>query len=353
LVLKNGETRSDALFRLLRQVARSSRAAQDQTFYLLREVAGHFDLPLSMVSRVLSRLESEGLLGGIRGSRTVLPGRKFDHHLFIRGVVGIPVSIFRFSAFAEYREFVLVLRRKLRRHHFMPAAVFYEQAQDRVDFLSERLFDARADHVLWFSPRRVAAEILPILRDAGMQVNALGDSAENAIPCQYQIDREDALRTMLRAWRAAGVSATVVLSGGRGASAADEERYRSLSAEEFLPSKIVRLEETSAAGAIRRMSRRQGCGVLLTRAAASFLALRQPGSLAALTKERRVGLIEGPVTVWFGTISGGPVDLISLDWERIANEIIADLISRSGREGVVFKAATQLQVPLARCCRKL
>lgn len=109
-----------------------------------------FPLPLSLVYRAFIRLEKEGLLAKIRGSRTVLPGKEFDRHLYIRGVIGIPVSIFRFSAFADYREFVLVLRRKLRRHQFMPAAVFYEQDQNRADFLSERLFDAKADHVLWF-----------------------------------------------------------------------------------------------------------------------------------------------------------------------------------------------------------
>ncbi len=150
LVLKNGETPAEALFRLLRETARSGRMAQDQTFYSLREIATRFRLPLSLVYRAFIRLEKEGLLAKIRGSRTVLPGKEFDRHLYIRGVIGIPVSIFRFSAFADYREFVLVLRRKLRRHQFMSAAVFYQRDQNRADFLSERLFDAKADHVLWF-----------------------------------------------------------------------------------------------------------------------------------------------------------------------------------------------------------
>ncbi len=64
---KKGETPSEALFRFLRRVARSSRRSQDQTFYSLRELAGHFNLSLSSVSRVFVRLEAEGLLGRVRG----------------------------------------------------------------------------------------------------------------------------------------------------------------------------------------------------------------------------------------------------------------------------------------------
>ena len=220
LVLKDGETPAEAFFRLLRETARSGRMAQDQTFYSLREIATRFRVPLSPVNRAFVRLENEGLLAKVRGSRTILPGRKFDRHLYIRGVIGMPVSIFRFSAFADYREFVLAFRRKLRRHQFMPAAVFYERDQNRADFLSERLSDAKADHVLWFSPRRAPREILPILRDAGVRVIGVADSSPTTIPCHYRIDREKALRVIVREWRGAGLTSTVVLAGEREASPA-------------------------------------------------------------------------------------------------------------------------------------
>ena len=71
LVLKEGETPADALFGLLREMARSGRMAQDRTFYSLREIATRFQLPLSLVNRVFARLEKEGLIAKIRGSRTI------------------------------------------------------------------------------------------------------------------------------------------------------------------------------------------------------------------------------------------------------------------------------------------
>jgi hypothetical protein len=353
LVVRNGEAPSDALFRLLQERALSSRATQDQTFYSLREIATRFQLPLSLVNRAFVRLENEGLLAKIRGSRTVLPGRKFDRHLYIRGVVGIPVSIFRFSTFAEYREFVLVLRRKLRRHHFMPAAVFYERGQNRADFLSERLFDAKADHVLWFSPRNAPREVLPILRDVGVVVTGVADSAMNAIPCQYRINREEALRTILREWRAASIASTLIVTAERGGSAPDEESYRAISEEESISSGIVTLEEADPSRGLHSLSQLKDGGLLLTGSGAAFLANRLPELFTQLAKEQRVALVEGPISFTFAPIPTAVVDLITVDWENVAERIVADLVSRSCPERVTFEGQVRLRVPLSQCCRTL
>ena len=89
---EKAESRSEALLRVLRRIAIAHRTEQTQTFYSRRTIAGHFKLPLSLVSRVFLRLEEEGLLSRIRGSRTVLRGLKHDRRLHVRGVVGLPVS---------------------------------------------------------------------------------------------------------------------------------------------------------------------------------------------------------------------------------------------------------------------
>lgn len=356
LVLRRNETSSDALLRLLRRVARAGRAARDQTFYSLREIANQYRLPLSLVSRVFARLETEGLLGRVRGSRTVLHGRKFDRHLYVRGVVGIPVSIFRFSAFAGYRSFVTSLRRKLRRHGFMPAAIFYEQAENRGNFLAQSLLEARADVVVWFSPRRDSRETIAALHDAGVRVIGVSDSMASAVPCRYWIEREAALRAVLREWRAAGITSSVVVTAERGASPADEESYRLISEEQTLPSEIVTLKEVDPQPVLRRIWRTQKCGILLTRSAAAFLASRQPEIFARLTKKGRVALVEGPVSVSFATIHDGTIDLIAVDWEKVADRIVADLINQtvwSVSERVTFQAKCRLRVALSRCCHQL
>src|SRR5690349_1300747 len=97
-----GET-ALTLHELLRRIALENQQAEPQTFYSLREVAKNFALPLSQVSRVFARLEKEGLLGRVRGSRTVLHSRKYNRNLRVRGIVGLPVNIFRFLALTDYR----------------------------------------------------------------------------------------------------------------------------------------------------------------------------------------------------------------------------------------------------------
>ncbi|MBA3609410.1 MAG: hypothetical protein H0W43_13040 [Chthoniobacterales bacterium] len=353
---RNGETPAEALFRLLRGIARSSRRSQDQTFYSLREIAGHFDLPLSLVSRVFARLETEGLLGRVRGSRTVLHGRKLDRHLYVRGVVGIPVSLFRFSAFAGYREFVTLLRRKLRRRGFMPAAVFFRHEESRGNFLAQSLLEAQADTVVWFSPPREAPETVSFMRDAGVRVVGVAESVSNVIPCRYQIQREEALRKILREWRVADLASTVVVTAERGGSPADEESYRLVSNEELLPSTSITLDKDNAQRASRVIWRSERCGILLTKSGAAFLAVREPEIFARLTKERRVALVEGPISVTFAVIPAARVDLIAVDWEKVAERIVADLIDpaplpAAGR--IVFKAATRLRVALERGSHRL
>ncbi len=353
---KKGETPSEALFRFLRRVARSSRRSQDQTFYSLRELAGHFNLSLSSVSRVFVRLEAEGLLGRVRGSRTVLHGRKLDRHLYVRGVVGIPVSLFRFSAFAGYRDFVTLLRRKLRRRGFMPAAVFYRREEIRGDFLAQSFLEARADTVVWLSPPRQAHETVSLLRDGGVRMLGVSESASIVIPCRYQIQREEALRRILRDWRGADLMSSVVVTAARGGSPADEESYRLVSEEELFSSTLITLENENAQRALRTIWRSERCGILLTKSGAAFLAVREPEIFARLSNERRLALVEGPINVTFAAIPKALVDLISIDWEKITERIVADLmasapLSASGQ--IVFKAASRLRVALDRVCHRL
>lgn len=352
----NGEPASEALFQLLRTMARRHRTAQDQTFYSLREIGDHFDLPVSLVSRVFARLEREGLLGRVRGSRTVLQGRKFDRHLYVRGVIGIPVSTFRFAVFADYREFVTLLRRKLRGRGFMPAAVFYERGEEQGDFLAQSFSEANADTVVWFSPPRGARETIAALHDAGTRVIGLSDKVTSPLPCRYHIQRDLALRVILRDWRAAGLASTVVVTAARTASPVNEEVYARTSEEESLLSKVVILKESDNPQTLSRNWKSAKGGVLLTQVGAAFLAAREPNLFARLTNERRIALIEGPVSVTFGAIPSAMVDVIKIDWEKVATKVVDDLLDHaawSTVDNVVFQAASFLRVPLIRCCSRL
>ena len=57
------------MLELLRGIAIASQREEPQGFYPLREVARHFTVPLSTVSRVYGELEEEGILASVRGSK--------------------------------------------------------------------------------------------------------------------------------------------------------------------------------------------------------------------------------------------------------------------------------------------
>jgi hypothetical protein len=240
---------------------------------------------------VFSLLEEEGLIGTIRGSRTVLHGRRYDRHLHARGILGLPVSVFRFAAFADYRAFTTQLRRQLRRRGFMPAAIFFER-HEIGSLLAESLFEAKVDTVVWFSPGHECEKTVAILRDAGVRSIGVSDGGLSPIPCRYEIRREKALRTLLRAWRGAGLTSTILLVEARGHSHSNDETCRVASEDEGLSSEIVLLPGTHLSRVVTLLSRKENRGILLKRSAAALLALREPQLFWRLMQTHRVGLIE-------------------------------------------------------------
>lgn len=356
LSLKKNEQPGVALFKLLRRVALSNRRAQPQTFYSLREVAQNFHLSVSRVSGVFLRLEEGGLLGKVRSSRTILHGRKDGRNLHVRGVVGLPVSSFRFSAFADYRALIIEVRRRLRRQGFMPAAVFFDRQEAPGGFVAERLLEARADAVIWFSPDWECQESVAVLRDAGARIVGVSDWVPAAIRCRYEIGREKALRAILQSWRAAGLISTVVVCEPRWRSAVGEERYRAASEGALLRSETVVVDESHLKRSLALLARRENQGILLTRSAAAFCALREPAALWELMQKRRVALLEGPINLLFAGAPAVPVDLIAVDWQTVAARIVSDLINQAvwkKSDPVLFHAAAHLRIPLNRYCHEI
>ena len=161
---------------------------------------------------------------------------------------------------------------------------------------------------------------------------------------------------ILREWRRANLNSSAVVSAERGASLADEENYRLVSEEEQLPSTIVALKGENARRALGKIWRSERCGILLSQSGAAFLAVREPEMFARLTKERRVALVEGPISVTFAAVPVARVDLIVTDWEKIAEQIVADLIEKTAwadAKRVLFKAEARLRMSLTDCCHRL
>src|ERR1700704_2632969 len=110
--LKTKDHKSERLLEILRGVSVSSQKADPQIFYPVREVARHFCVPVSTVARVYGRLEDEGILASIRGSKTLLQGLNAGRHFSVHGFVGVPAFTGAFVTWQDYRMFFIRTRRE-------------------------------------------------------------------------------------------------------------------------------------------------------------------------------------------------------------------------------------------------
>ena len=73
-------------------------------------------------------------------------------------------------------------------------------------------------------------------------------------------------------------------------------------------------------------------------------------SFADLLQAHRVALVSGPVSMPFARVPEIQVDLITVDWQLIAERIVDDLISQDAFQlpgPTIFDAQAQLRVPLS------
>lgn len=72
--------------------------------------------------------------------------------------------------------------------------------------------------------------------------------------------------------------------------------------------------------------------------------------MAELLRTRRVALINGPVTMPFTRVPDVQVDLVSVDWQLVSEQIVDDLIDQEAFQNAgptIFEAEAKLRVPLS------
>src|SRR3954471_12654590 len=168
--LQKAHHKTETLTEILRSVAVKNQQEQPRVFYSVRDVATHFRVPVSTVSRGYRQLEQEGLLSRVRGSKTLLHGLKFDRQLKVRAFVGFPASLSAFVTLQDYRTFFIKIRRELRLRGFAAATAFYQPGEGKSGALSKRFKAYEVDTVIWFQPGKEAAATALHLADVGIRL---------------------------------------------------------------------------------------------------------------------------------------------------------------------------------------
>ena len=82
----------------------------------------------------------------------------------------------------------------------------------------------------------------------------------------------------------------------------------------------------------------------------SKFCFRVPAAVADLLKAHRVALVSGPVSMPFAKVPDVQVDLVTVDWQLVAERIVNDLISQDAFQlpgPTIFEAEAKLRVPLS------
>lgn len=333
--LRAGEHKAERLREILRRVAITNQKEAAQPFYSLREVARHFRVSFATVAGAYARLEKDGILRRIRGSKTLLLGKGAVRPLSVQGLVGLPAALSCLVTLQDYRTFFMCTRSALRRRGFVSETVHFETRDLREGILSERLKACQADTVIWYLPEVASRDTVARLRDAGIRVLGVSDGGLPGFPCRYEVRRGAARRQILQAWAASGeIEKIFVVSVPRRRSAADAERLQVLLEEGGWEFALVSLSAQRPA----LPSFPERSGIVLQACAASLLSFRAPELLAELLQRRRVALVDGPVSAPFSRFpTGARADLVYVDWEAVAEQMANDLVRRDpARDGAVI-----------------
>ena len=353
--LKPGQPKVARLLEILREIALKNQRPEPQVFYPIRDVARHFRVPASTVARIYDQLEDEGILVGVRGSKTLLQGSSSGRHLSVLGFVGMPACTPYFITLQDYRTFFIRVRRELRARGFAVATIFFEEKDVQSGRLVSRIEKYDVDTILWHRPERSAKETLAQLKDSGIQVVGVSDGGFPAIRCRYDVQREKAIMSTLRDWGERNGIKSVVIVRGVSASA-QEEMLETLLEEQKLGLEFKSLGNQRPREFLESLAAEKHQAIIFPPQAAALFAFRAPGSFTKLMERSRVALTGGPVSIPFAQVPDVAADLVVVDWQLIAEQIVTDLISRKAfdrGEATVFEAKPHLRAPLSQYAQSL
>jgi hypothetical protein len=167
---KRDKTTTELIFDALKQAARAAQNGQVQRFYSIRDVASHFDIPRSTVSRMFNQLKHDGVLTSAWGSRTLLQPAKLDRHVGFRGILAMLTPTERFPgdtiAQRRYREIWTTLWRG----GFAARVWLYNSSDADSSLFINSVLAERPDCIVWLMPNRRVTLLNQRLLDCGVRV---------------------------------------------------------------------------------------------------------------------------------------------------------------------------------------
>lgn len=351
------ENKSAVVLEELRRVVEKVRPAQTAPFYSMREVGRFFGLSLKSVAQVYEKLQAEGLLTVVRGSQSLIMGRKLQPRHPIRGVVGVPIYLPAVVIGNDWRALMIALEEELRRHHLVCDFIFYRAHEQFSDNFTQRLLEHELDIVFWYCPAAANASVMQFLLDGGIRLVVVSDGKGHFPREQYFLDLGDALAEGIAAWRRDGIARATILHSPQHPSAhAHRLATRSLELHS-MPHHLLAAADADIPRHIRDLTRRTDEGViLLSHLWYESLCNTFPQPMEELFCRCRVFLVQG--AVYHPAFQGKqiPADTIAVPSADIARRVARDIAQQrteTDERLFVFHSRWQPRINLGAVTREL
>ena len=310
----------------LRQAAVAGRQSQGKPFYSIRAVARHFSLPATTVTRLYGQLKTEGVLGSIWGSKTIIEPVRLDKGIRVKGIIALPVPIGAFSTTSCYRHFVETMQRGLWKERFASQVLFYDESIFDSAAVADLLLECPPDIVVWLMPPRHLCKCLASLKDHGIKSITIKDEMPANGEPGYYLNWQKSLMKALAAWKRMGLTKAVMVNGDR------STRFNGLRALHYCLSEAGFIAEEyhvreAGADGVAQGEITPNCGIVFSSAGSLIqFAQMDPLALWSLSQQGRMLFIHGEVGVPFRSELSRYFQSIRFDWQIIANRVVRDLV---------------------------
>jgi hypothetical protein len=165
------------------------------------------------------------------------------------------------------------------------------------------------------------------------------------------VRRESAIRTLLENWKSQKADRVTLVQSKDQRSAAMDETLHTILDELEMPWSVASYNAQRSEAFLRELQRKKTGGIIFPSSAlASKFCFRAPGAVADLLQAHRVALLNGPVSMPFARVPEVQVDLVTVDWQLVAERIVNDLISQDAFQEpgpTIFEADAKLRAPLS------
>jgi hypothetical protein len=193
------------------------------------------------------------------------------------------------------------------------------------------------------------------LRDLGIPILGISDGGLPRVPCCYEVSRSQAIRAIFHDWVLDGIK-TVRIVRTESRSSADEERLEALLTDTPFDWRFISAHSNSTEQFAASLSPQKGQATIFPAFAASLCLMRAPQAFKRMLVNYRVGLLDGPVSMPHTPRIDAPVDLVVVNWQKVAERIADDILAQEAfdcHEPVIFEAKAELKTPFHKFAQKI